>query len=141
MRNFWVYCILHEQEILQQIQNAIKDPGPRTNGGGHSGISNPTEAIAMRELTTVVKEVQLKSGFKVKYPQYVIKAIKYTKARINLNKELGAIYQARFIYMEKWYDTCKRLDISQQTYNKRLWKIANICEDYRKRLRKKNGIC
>lgn len=134
MRSFWVFCILHEHEILQQIKNAIDDPGPRTNGGGHSGISRPTENLALRRLTTVVKEIEV-DGYKIEYPQTVIKVIWYVRARINLNEYLGTIYQARFIYKETWRETCGRLHISQETYNKRIRKIVNMCETYRSRIR------
>lgn len=133
MRSFWEFCILHEHEILQEIKNAIDDPGPKT-GGGRSGISKPTEVIAMRNLTTVIREIKV-NGFVVGYPQNVIKAIRYVRARVNLNKQLGPVYQARFMYRESWEDTCERLKISQETYNKRLWKIVNMCEECREGLR------
>ena len=135
MRNFWDYCIKNEHDILREIKNAIDDPGNRTEGGGRSGISNPTEAIAMRELTMVVKEITINGFFVIKYPQKVIRAIRYVRASINMNEELGSIYKARYIDKEPWRDTCKRMKISSETYNKRVRKITEMCDKYRKKMR------
>lgn len=129
MRNFWEFCIRHEHEILQEIKNAKDDPGAKNSVGGHSGISKPTEIIAIRDLTLVVKKIKIYNVFVVKYPQRVIDTIRYVRASVNLNRKLGDIYQARYIDEEKWRETCKRLNISQQTYNERVWKIINMLEE------------
>ena len=128
MRSFWEYCILHEHDILREIKNAIDDPGPKPAGGGHSGVSKPTEIIAMKNLTRVIKEIKVNNVYVVPYPQSVIDAIRYVRASVNLNVELGPIYQDRYIHEEKWRLTCKRLDISKQTYNKRVWKIIKMLD-------------
>lgn len=128
MRSFWEFCIRNEHEILKEIKNAIDDPGPKTTGGGHSGISKPTEILAIRDLTLVVKKIRVNNMFVVKYPQRVIDTIRYVRASVNLNAELGDIYQARYIYEEKWSKTCERLNISQQTYNKRVWRIIKMLD-------------
>ena len=129
MRNFWEFCIKHEHEILQEIKNAKDDPGPKTVGGGHSGISKPTEVLAIRDLTLVVKKIKVNNMFVVKNPQRVIDSIRYVRAIVNLNIELGDIYQARYIHNEKWRATCDRLNISQQTYNKRVWRIIKMLDN------------
>lgn len=132
MRTFWEFCILNEHEILQEINNEMNDDGARPSGGGHSGISKPTEIKAIRNLTKVVRVVKIFNRVTIDYPWDVINAIRYVRARVNLNKELGAIYQARFIYKEDSKDTCKRLHITPPTYNKRVWKIVNMCEKQKK---------
>lgn len=131
MRTFWEFCILNEHEILQEINNQMIDDGEKTFSGGHSGISKPTEIKAIRNLTKVIRVVEIK-GVVIKWPKNIIYAIRYVRACVNLNKELGAIYRARFIYREKWQDTCERLGITSTTYNKRVWKIVNMCEKQRK---------
>lgn len=135
MRSFWLYCITHELEIIREINNAINDPGPKSESCGRSGISNPTEAIAIRHMTVVVKEVKINDFYVVRYPQDVIRTIRYIRACVNLNEELGAIYRARFIDKEKWNVTCERLHISGETYNRRLKKIFARCDKYFKSLR------
>lgn len=132
MRTFWEFCILNEHEILQEIHNQMNDDGARPSCGGHSGISKPTEVKAIRNLTRVIRVVKIFGRVTIDWPWDVINAIRYVRERVNLNKKLGGIYQARFVYKEEWQETCERFHITQTTYNRRIWKIVNMCEKQRK---------
>lgn len=126
MRNFWETCIIREHDILREIKNKREDNGP-SQGGGHTGISNPTQMLAMRHLRPV-NEIVLDGWFVVKKPEKVIETIRYVRGLANIHKALGPIFQARFVEEEDYADTCKRLKITHTTYNRRVWRIISLCE-------------
>ena len=137
-RHFWEYCICNEHEILREIKNAKEDNGP-SQKGGHTGISNPTQALAMRHLRPV-REIKINNFFVIKQPEMIIDAIRYVRSVVNINRELGPIYNARYADKEKYEVTCSRLHITSTTYNKRVLKIIDMLDNKLNRLRgKKNG--
>lgn len=127
MRNFWETCILREHDILREIKSKKDDNGPSQGSGGHTGISNPTQMLAMRNLRPV-DEIVLDNCFVVKKPEKVISTIRYVRNMVNIHRTLGPIYHAKFIDNENYVDTCERLKITHTTYNRRVWRIITLCE-------------
>lgn len=88
------YSMRNESKIKRAVKMAKMDV--QRDGGRKSGISRPTEAQALFNLTYTIEEILIDGYILVRKPEMVLRLIKYIKEYCNLRPE-GEIYKHRYI--------------------------------------------
>ena len=114
------YMIRHERQIAEAVEEAKLAPRGHTGGAGHSFVSDPTAAQAIRNADEV-SLVEIDGG-RVEWPERWLKVVSAVRAWCGNDTIRAEIFKRR--YVGEWYrETCDKLNIASSTYNFMLGEI------------------
>lgn len=116
-RKLLEFCMRNEQKLKREVDLAMQDV--KRDGGRKSGISRPTEAQALFNLTYTIEEILIDKYVLVPWPQKMLKLISYIKEHFNRRPE-GEIYKHRYILK------CKGADYYENDRNKRYFYYKSV---------------